>query len=332
MAQDRIRYLLRIPVVLTALLALLMAGGCGDDDSSPPAISTAVVLPLVNCWYNGQPAYYIQTEASDPDVARAQNVHYVARLADTITAGAVDDIYAVTNFTQGNVIPSAPIPAGPDNADPEYTPLWRVSTVTWVNGTTPHTLTSEEEVLAAETAGMVTIAQTDIVVNCPVIFTSDGGLLPTATITIGGAEPTVELPLVKCWYNGRVAYYIQTEASDPDVARAQNVHYVARLADTITADAVDDIYVVTNFTQGNVIPSAPIPAGPDNADPEYTPLWRVSTVTWATGTTPHTLTSEEEVLAAEAAGQVTITQTDIVVNCPVISTPDGGKLPTATLL
>ena len=331
MDPTKIRCGLKMSAVLTVLLSLLVAGGCGGGSSNPQTF-TAVQLPLVSCWYNGQPAYYIQTEASDPDVARAQNVNYVARLADAITADAVDDIYAVTNFAQGNVIPSAPIPAGPDNADPEYTPLWRVSTVTWAEGTTPHTLHSEEEVLAAETAGQVTIAQTDIVVNCPVIFTSDGGLLPTATITIGGAAPTVELPLVTCWYNGRVAYYIQTEASDPDVALAQNVHFVSRIADAITADAVDDIYVVTNFTQGNVIPSAPIPAGPDNADPEYTPLWRVSTVTWAEGATPHALHSEAEVLAAETAGQVTIAQTDIVVNCPVISTPDGGTLPTATLL
>jgi hypothetical protein len=171
----------KIGALFAVLIFLFISAACGGSSSSTKKFTT-VKLPLVNCWYNGQVAYYIQTEASDQAVARQQDVHFVARLADAIAANAVDDIYAVTNFAQGNVIPSAPIPAGPDNADPEYTPLWRVSTVTWKAGTTPHTLTSEEEVLAAEAAGMVTIEQTNIVVNCPVIFTPEGGSLPTAVL------------------------------------------------------------------------------------------------------------------------------------------------------
>jgi hypothetical protein len=181
METGNIKFTVKIPVLCAVIILLFISAGCGGSSSSAKKF-TGVELPLVNCWYKGQVAYYIQTEASDQAVARQQGVHFVARLADAIAADAVDDIYAVTNFEQGNVIPSAPIPAGPDNADPEYTPLWRVSTVTWKPGTTPHTLTSEEEVLAAEAEGMVTIEQTNIVVNCPVIFTHAGGLLPTATL------------------------------------------------------------------------------------------------------------------------------------------------------
>ncbi len=66
--------------------------------------------------------------------------------------------------------------------DPNYTPLWQVSTVTWNSGTTPHTLKSEEEVLNARDQGLVTVVKTNIVVNCPVIYTPAGGLLPTAKI------------------------------------------------------------------------------------------------------------------------------------------------------
>jgi hypothetical protein len=175
------RILLLIMVIFTAAIFISAVAGCGGNSESEKKF-TSVELPLVNCWYKGKVAYYIQTEASDQGVAMQQNVHFVSRLADTIKADAVDDIYAVTNYSQGNVIPSAPIPAGPNNADPEYTPLWRVSTVTWKDGTSPHTLTSEEEVHAAEAAGQVTIEQTDIVVNCPVIYTPDGGALPTAKL------------------------------------------------------------------------------------------------------------------------------------------------------
>jgi hypothetical protein len=142
----------------------------------------AVILPLVHCWYKGKVAYYIQTDASDQSFASQQGVNLVPRLSNAIAAGAVDDIYHVTNFNQGNVIPSAPIPAGPGNTDPNYTPLWQVSLVTWQSGTTPYTLKSEEDVLNAQSQGLVEIVKTNIVVNCPVIFTPYGGLLPTAKI------------------------------------------------------------------------------------------------------------------------------------------------------
>jgi hypothetical protein len=173
-----------VAIMLSAAMLMISTVAAIAGDSEHKKIVATVELPLVQCWYNGQVAYYIQTDASDQQVAQDQGVNFVPRLVDTITAGAVDDIFVVTNFTQGNVIPSAPIPAGPDNMDSEYTPLWQVSTVTWNQGTTPHLLRSEQEVLDAEAGGDVTIMQTNIVVNCPVIYTPEGGLLPTAKINI----------------------------------------------------------------------------------------------------------------------------------------------------
>jgi hypothetical protein len=145
----------------------------------------------------------------------------------------------------------------------------------------------------------------------------------------GASKGTATFPIVFCWYKGQPALYIQTDASDPGLAAQQRVNLVPRLANAINASggAVDDIYHVTNFQQGNVIPSAPLPAGPNNSDPNYTPMWQLSTVTWNTGTTPRLLTSEEDVLEARDNGEVTLTKTNIVLNCPVIFTPQGGKLP-----
>ena len=144
----------------------------------------------------------------------------------------------------------------------------------------------------------------------------------------------VELPLIPGWYDGQQIFYLQTEASDQALATSQQATYVPRLANAANGDpsAVDDIYAVTNFTQSNIVPSAPIPIGPNNTDPEYTPLWQVTTVTWANPAHAHLLTSEEEVKAAEAAGEVTLVKTDIVVNCPIIYSPQGGLFPQAKLI
>lgn len=167
---------------LAAILSFAVSFGTLHAQASDKAHNPRVILPLVQCWYKGQVAFYIQTEASDLAVAQQQGVNYVPQLANAISAKAVDDIYAVTNFKQGNVIPSAPIPAGPGNTDPNYTPLWQVSLVTWNSGTTPYLLKSEEDLLNARTQGLLMIVKTNIVVNCPVIYTPFGGLLPTAKI------------------------------------------------------------------------------------------------------------------------------------------------------
>ena len=171
-----------VPGLIGLMAALPAISATAYAQTRDKAQGPSVILPLVQCWYKGKVAYYIQTEASDQTLAQQQDVNYVPKLSNAISAGAVDDIYHVTNFTQGNVIPSAPIPAGPSNSDPNYTPLWQLSTVTWNDGTTPYLLTSEEAILDAQNRGLVTLVKTNIVINCPVVYTPFGGLLPTARI------------------------------------------------------------------------------------------------------------------------------------------------------
>jgi hypothetical protein len=50
----------------------------------------------------------------------------------------------------------------------------------------------------------------------------------------------------------------------------------------------------------------------------YTPLWRVSTVTWKDGATPRLLRSASAIRAAAAAGELIVRRTSTVVNCPVV--------------
>jgi len=54
--------------------------------------------------------------------------------------------------------------------------------VTWKSGVPPSVLKSGDDVQAALAEGKVTIAKTNIVVNCPVIYTPLGGLLLGVTV------------------------------------------------------------------------------------------------------------------------------------------------------
>ena len=163
-------------VVASTMLQAQTSAAAQDPSGKTPR----VVLPLIVGVFNGQVVDYLLTEASDQSVAQALDVNYSPILANAITGGAVDDIYQVTNFNQGRLLASAPVTAGPGNTNPSYAPDWRLNLVTW--NTTPHLLTSEQQILAAEQQGLLSVVKTGIVVNCPVIFTPAGGLFPGAHI------------------------------------------------------------------------------------------------------------------------------------------------------
>ena len=133
-------------------------------------------------WFEGRAVHYVTTDVSDAAMAADMGANFVARLAGVLPAAparpgdatVVERIYRITNHEQGNVLPSAPVPAGPANRNRAYSPLWVVVLVTWRAGQPPTLLRSEEEVLAAQEGGLVTLQATRVVVNCPVIFTSQG--------------------------------------------------------------------------------------------------------------------------------------------------------------
>jgi hypothetical protein len=109
--------MLSTPVVATAQQVKIPQGSISYEENPK------VVLPLVICWHDGKKDLYIQTDASDPAIAAAQNVNYVPQLANGIDApnGAVDDIYVFTNSTekdQYNILPSEPKPVGPNHRFP----------------------------------------------------------------------------------------------------------------------------------------------------------------------------------------------------------------------
>jgi len=45
----------------------------------------------------------------------------------------------------------------------------------------------------------------------------------------------------------------------------------------------------------------------------------------------HSPTNETAILDAEEAGELTVERTDIVINCPIVATASGGRLPGVTL-
>jgi hypothetical protein len=162
--------------------------------------------------------------------------------------------------------------------DKGYSPLWAVSKVTWADGTTPRILKSADSLKAAAAAGDVTIAKTTIVVNCPVI---GFGQKRHAGYSAGHVIHYYDLGPVK----------------------------------VAPGNEVVPLYTVTNgvAAQKNIAGDT-IAAG----QTAYPPLWAIRKVTWKADATPRMLTSFAQIKQARAAGQVTVTNASLVVNCPLV--------------
>ena len=61
-----------------------------------------------------------------------------------------------------------------------------------------------------------------------------------------------------------------------------------------------------------------IDAIPGHEDERFNPLWKQILIVFNTGFTPHQFTSEDEILAAVAAGEINLVETDEVYRCSVV--------------
>lgn len=141
------------------------------------------------------------------------------------------------------------------------------------------------------------------------------------------AHPQVSLPLHYAWVDGRKVEYITTDISDPAMAQALGVNLVPRLAEAIPSQGrpsvVERVYKFVDDSQIAVFQSAPSPSGPNNTDASYSPLWRMVLVKWIQPSRARELKSEEQILAAADAQQLSMEITSIVVNCPITRSVDG---------
>jgi len=299
--------------------AILAACG-GDEDTSGTATPSPVAQatekpqadspPLIVGYYKGEEVTYLLTDASTEADATALSgatnypVTFVASLND-VPDGSTAKLYLFMNGVEGpnpfgfqpNVIDSVP-------GDPGYSPLWRVYAVKWSDGATARELKSEEDILATETAGDLTIEKAPLIKNSPVVDKTP--------------------PLTAGFYNGGTVDYFLTDISGEqdaiDLSKAQGfpVVFVPSLGD-VPETSLAKLYLFMNGVDGpnpfgfqaNVVDSIP-------GDAAYSPLWRVYAVKWADSATPRELKSEADITKAESAGELTIEKTPLVKNSPVV--------------
>jgi hypothetical protein len=138
---------------------------------------------------------------------------------------------------------------------------------------------------------------------------------------------TITLPLSKGFVDGKIAYFIATDASSKEIVSSVSnstsfkVNYAPSLADTPQSSRQQG-YVFLNGLKGEgPLGSQMSVASALPSDEGYSPLFEINYVKWNSNTTKdiRVLQSVNEIMAAEKSGELTITKSNIVINSPAIS-------------
>lgn len=284
------RTLLRGVGLGTAGLVAAALIGCGDDDDDDDGGTTTPTTTPTE----------VPGGATDLDLGAATNFDLVAgwyRGGDT----EYYDFGMNTPLLAGSGVATAPIYVfvtgfdddgapqfvdGQHNVidvvpgDEGYSDLWEVHLLTVPDGYKADSITSKEEV---DAAGFETTIP-GLLVNCPVV--------PAGSTLEGGEE------LTQGWYRGRRVYYPDFDGN-PEAAIP-----IWAFANGTTDDGSPA------FVEGqrNIIDSVP-------GDGGYSAFWRVNLVMVDDAYEANTLTDAGEV----GGSGFEVVQTDLVVNCPVVS-------------
>jgi len=150
--------------------------------------------------------------------------------------------------------------------------------------------------------------------------TTSGTRAPMMKLTTTSAP--VVLPLFKALYDSKGVMFIITEVSDKTMRdqignfTGSPVNYEPNLT---KSQDIGQLWIFKNGVKGsglmgfqtNVLNSIP-------GDPHYTPLWKVNIVEWKTTSTPTILGSDDIIANAVKKGQITVTPTNVVINCPIV--------------
>jgi len=152
-----------------------------------------ITMPMIDGYYNGEKVFFVHTEVSDKNMAEMMSMMinfptlHISDLTN-IPQSEMSKVYVFTNGIPG----SEPYGGGPfmfqidvfDSVPGQmgYSQFRVPHLVTWNDDSTPRILTSETEILEAESNGELTIQKTENVVNAPMMVWKSGGMEQRASM------------------------------------------------------------------------------------------------------------------------------------------------------
>lgn len=284
----------------------------------------SVTMRLHEALANGQPAYFVRTDASDATFAETEQLVFVPLLAAaTSVEGGIGDIYL---FDEGASDQRPVLSWTP--ADPGFTPLFRVHRVR----ASDELLDSADAILAAADGGRIEMERTDVIVNYPLVKWAGGELSvdeevtqPLANGPLLAAPDTergeVVFKLHQCYPESR---YIITDTSAVPMAPMMSIVGSPGTEGLIEAGATSKITVFGNGIPGpGAMGFQPAIFGAKAGNPAWSPIWDHWTAVWKDPDRAELLASQAEVDARAEAGDIELHHgtpdtggMGFVVNCP----------------
>jgi len=122
------------------------------------------------------------------------------------------------------------------------------------------------------------------------------------------------MPVTYGYYDGHVDTMLSTDVSNKSQATAEHINYspamINRPASTFPA-----LYMI----QGTAAPNQPpFVFGSEPGETDYSPIWQEINVQWKAGATPVLLVKDDQIKDLVSKGQLTMTATPVVLNCPIV--------------
>ncbi len=283
-----------------------------------------VTFRLHQALHNGEPIYYIRTDASDPTFAEENGLVHVPLL--NVVAGSPELANSLYMF-DGDRLPVIGAAPGDDG----YSSLFQIHQVSVADDAL--TLDSAEAVEQAVADGAATVEAQNIYVNYPVVKWSGGELsvddekreyLGSGQLLepVDTDEMTVTFKLHGCFPGTR---YMVTDTSAAPMAPMMSVPASSPTQALVDLNGTDEIWVFGNGIEGSGVMGFQ-PGVFDNqaGEPAWSPFWNHFTLTWTDGSDVRVLHSGDEIRAAVEAGETELFNgtpdshpNGFVVNCPV---------------
>ena len=154
--------ILTTAATMVALSAALVAFGGGGMGSM--GLSGSIKRPALHGYYDGHKDTFLNTDVSDKTQAGEMHVNYSAVLK-AVPMSATSEIYLVQGKAAHGQVPVF----GSEPGETSYTPLWHEMMVTWKPGVTPVLLVKDDQIKALAGKGKLTMTQTHIILNCPIV-------------------------------------------------------------------------------------------------------------------------------------------------------------------
>jgi len=270
---------------------------------------------------DGEPIWFIRTDASDQTFASDEGLVFVPLLALARSVeGGTGRIYL---FDDGS---PAVLSTGPGHDD--FTPLYEVVNVSGGNGS----LDSEAAVKAAAASGQVSLEETPVVVNYPAVKWPGGELPVDTVVELPLANgPLLEAPdteagtvtfkLHQCYPESR---YIITDTSAVPMAPMMSIPGSPATAGLAAVGAASTITVFGNGLTGpGAMGFQPGVFREKAGEPAWSPMWDHFTAVWADPAAASLLTTQAEITELVESGglELFVGTPDtggqgFVVNCP----------------